>query len=204
MRSRFGKHLVFWLILPIVLVFAAPAVPDLGLFRLSEAERIANRQALGNAYEEVEARAEGQFRQWCVESGLVRWSFDTFARSGPQAFEVARESKAASEYLTRLWLTVHKAFYRFEVALHWFAATSVLVVAFFIDGVVRRRIKSFEFGYSNPVAFHLSGHGLLAVLGLLLVAPILPFAIQQWTWPLLIGFAGLIAWKTAESYQTSL
>lgn len=207
MKSRFARHAAFWLIMPIVLVLSAPALPDLGLFMISEGERAANRQMLGEAaYRALERRVDQRFRQWCIDTGLIQISFQVFApKSEKQVFEVASQNSSASvRYLTRVWTAVHKAFYRFEIAMHWLAALGIVVFACLMDGIVRHRIKTYEFGYANPVAFHISGHGLLGVFGLLTVVPFMPFAIQQWTWPVLIGVAGIVAWKAAESYQSSL
>ncbi|MEW5890939.1 MAG: DUF4400 domain-containing protein [Pseudomonadota bacterium] len=207
MKSRFARHAAFWLIMPIVLVLSAPAIPDRGLFMISEGERAANRQMLGDsAYRELERRVDQRFTRWFIDSGIIRLSFQALApKGGKQVFEAAAQNSFASgRYLTRVWTAIYKALYRFEVAMHWLAALGIIVFACLMDGIMRRRIKTYEFGYANPVAFHISGHGLLAVLGLITVTPFMPFAIQQWTWPVLIGLAGLVAWKAAESYQSSL
>lgn len=205
-QSRFRRHAALWLILPVVLVLSVPALPELRWFEVSEEELSANRELLGTqGHEEVLRRAENAFRRWFVESGAIAWSFRTFVpRDGAQAFEVGRDSKAAAGYLRRLWSTVYKAFYRAHVALQWLAALGIFFAACALDGIVRHHIKRFEFGYANPVAFHLSGHGLLAMAGMLATTPFLPFPIQHWTWPLLIAAAGFLAWKAAESYQSSL
>lgn len=205
-NSRFARHAALWLLLPVVLVFAVPAFPELRWFELSGEELAANRELLGvEGHDEVLRRTQSAFRRWSVESGAIAWSFRAFApRDNVQAFEVLRDSRAAAGYLRRLWATVYKAFYRAQVAMRWLAALGIFFAACMVDGIVRHRVKRFEFGSANPVAFHLSGHGLLALAGLLLSTPFLPFPIQQWTWPVLIVAAGLLAWKVAESYQSSL
>ncbi len=205
MESRLGRHALFWLLLPVLLVLAAPAVPQLGLYRVSQAEIEGNRRLLGEAAEaQAEARAAKLWSHWFVDSGLVRWTFNTFARryEGPNTVSSWRD--LARGYLQRLWWTVYKACYRFEVALAWFAAAGIVLAAAFADGAMRRLIKSCEFGYANPVAFSMTAYGLMSVGGLLLAMPFAPFAIQQWVWPCVIAAAAGLAWKAAESYQTAL
>lgn len=47
-------------------------------------------------------------------------------------------------------------------------------------------------------------HGERGNGGLLLAAPFMPFAIQQWALPALWATAGFLVWKPTESYQSSL
>lgn len=203
--SNIGQHALLWLLLPIVLVFVVPAVPDLHLDRLSRAEIAGNERLLGIAAEQAaQTRATDLFERLFVRDGLLNRSFAMFAPAHAEPGSVATERSSAAGYLKRLWWTVFKGCYRFEIALSWFVGAGIVVAAAFLDGTMRRRIKSYEFGYSSPVAFHFSSHGLVALSGLLLAMPFLPFGIEQWAWPLLIAGVAFVAWKVAESYQTGI
>lgn len=206
MKSRFGKHLMFWLVLPVVLICSAPAIPEMGMFTVSAAEEAANVAMIGqDEHRNAKLRALERFNRLFIESGWVKWSFQHLTSQGKQqVFELAKHSQGGEAYLSRLWETVFKALYRIEIAMYWVAATFIVIIACFVDGVVRWKVKTYEFGYSNPVAFHLASHGLLSVFGLFLVIPWVPFAMQQWTWPLLVIACGAVTWKAAESFQSGM
>lgn len=201
-QSRFGQHVLLWLLLPVVLVVAVPAIPDPGFARIAPEEIAGNTRLLGaQANNAAMLRARALFERVAVRSGLLAWSFATFAPVSSGRVRIAPGRRAATAYLRRVWWTVYKGCYRFEIATSWLMATGLVVAAALLDGTVRRRIKSFEFGYFNPVAFHLSAHGLVGLFGLLFALPFVPFGIQQWAWPLLIAGLAFGAWKAAESYQ---
>ena len=206
MKSRFGKHLLFWLICPVVLIFSAPAIPEMEMFTVPAAEEAANVAMIGQAeHLAAKQRAAERFNRLFIESGIVKWSFQHLTSHGKlQVFELARNNLAGEAYLSRLWETVFKALYRIEIAMYWVTATFIVIIACFVDGLVRRKVKTYEFGYANPVAFHLASHGLLSVMGLFLVVPWVPFALQQWIWPLLVVACGAVTWKAAESFQSGI
>lgn len=206
MKSRFARHFLFWLILPVVLIFSAPAIPEMDMFTLSVAEEVANIAMIGpSEHLAAKQRAAERFNRLFVESGLVRSSFRYLTSQGKQqVFELAKNSQGGEAYLSRLWETVFKALYRIEIAMYWVTATFIVIVACLVDGLVRWKVKTYEFGYANPVAFHLASHGLLSVFGLFLVVPWVPFAMQQWIWPLLVIVCGTVSWKAAESFQSGM
>lgn len=203
-QSRFGQHVLLWLMLPVFLVVAVPAIPDPSLVQISQEEIAGNTRLLGATANAAATHRAGElFEKLAIRSGLLRWSFSTFAPAGSGPVRVAPGRSAAAGYLRRMWWTVYKGCYRFEIAMSWFMATGILVAAALLDGSIRRRIKAYEFGYANPVAFHLSAHGLVGLSGLLLALPFVPFGIEQWAWPMLIAALAYGAWKASESYQAA-
>lgn len=205
MKSRFGRHLVFWLfIAPVVVLLVLPAIPRGELFRLGKAEQAANLLAMGEAeHAMAQRRAVERFRRWFVEPGWVQGSYTMLAPRREEVLGVERTlGEASSGWIDRTWLALYRAFYRLEVSLRWYEVMLVVAGAAFIDGLVRRRIRTHELGYNNPVVFHLMTHLLIAIAGLLSLAPFLPLAVPLAAWPLAVIAVAAAAWVAAVNFQT--
>ena len=59
-----------------------------------------------------------------------------------------------------------RGFYRFNVEISFMFGVLLLSIAAFYDGAIQRSIGKHEFGYNNPVAFHLVTHSIIMILGL--------------------------------------
>jgi len=123
-----------------------------------------------------------------------RWFTATFERTGIKVrAESERDrpdrvlSRAPSQWWLNIMLITYRLFLRLSLFLGVLAPISVLMVAALVDGLVLRRIKTYEFGASSPLSYNLASHVLVAT-------PVLPLAYFASPLPMNIGliFSGTI------------
>lgn len=203
--SRIVSHARWWLIaLPLLLLIVMPMVPSDDAFRHFPEEEAANARWIGQeVHDKARATATTRFRAWFVDSGVARKSYTMFIKDGGKVIKAEDGMRAATKkWLDHFWMGVYRALYRWEVAWMWYAGLFFFALAAAIDGWVVKNVKSTEFGYSNPLNFHLAVHMLIVMIGLAFVIPFLPIPIGVLVWPsIALIFAGTV-WLIMSEFQT--
>lgn len=202
--SKFVSHLKIWgVIVPIVMCLIVPLFADDSFTRLSDEEIESNKSLLGmEAYDSLQVKIDGRFSNWFIKSG---WYKNTLEYATPRRVNGNESGVSAvmRDYFGNFWKMVYRAVYRLHVGWHWLLGGSFIILGAMYDGWQRRNIKSFEFGYSSPLKFHLVTHGFLLVTGLGLLLCFLPLTVTSWYWAAGIGLLVVLGWKMMESYQVA-
>lgn len=160
------------------------------------AERIAHADVFGeDLMIAVADDADRFYNEKFVDSGLVDWSMQFFAPADPGVFgSEAAELDAKSLFgelqlhVAAIWLAVYFEIQRFTLILHLLPYYLIVLIPAVVDGLVRREIKKYTFGYTSHQQFDAGIEGLL----LLILLPVAGFLIP-WT----IHPAFLISWLGA-------
>lgn len=202
-NSRFVSHMRLWLVVtPVLLATLVPLLPESARFEVDAAEQASVESVFGEDRAIALAdRANQRFRDWFVDSGLIRRSF---AGSNNQSVVGDGGSAGfAAGWMQRFWMELYRAVYRTTIAGNWGWGAVIFAGAMLNDGAVQRRIRAAAAGVASPVGFHLAAHGLLAAMGLSAVAMLLPFSLPAWVWTLAVAGVGGLSWHLAASFHVN-
>ncbi|MCE2984350.1 MAG: DUF4400 domain-containing protein [Burkholderiales bacterium] len=99
-------------------------------------------------------------------------------------------------------MQTYKVLYRIELVKFWYVGFLTVLIAAFVDGMVIRKKKTYAADIANPLAFHIFGHAFFAVIGGLVLLPLLPFTISNLAWPIATAVFCLLTWAVAKNFQT--
>lgn len=192
-----------WLVVtPVLMATLVPLLPDSARFEVDAAEQASIESVFGKDQAAALAdRANQRFREWFVDSGLIRRSFvgsadqSVIADGGSASF--------AAGWMQRFWMELYRAVYRATVAGNWGWGAFVIAGVMLNDGAVQRRIWAAAAGVASPVGFHLAAHGLLAAMGLSAVAMLLPISLPASIWSLAVAGVGCLSWRLAASFHVN-
>ena len=156
--------------------------------------------------EQVRAREQQWLRQdlgdltaAAIEDQAARWLAEQVAASRPRAasppaFQAAQalpglagaDPAWLNDRLAAGWLLLDLGFRRAALVLAWAPAMLLLLLAGVLDGHWRWRIRQLGFDYPSPVARQASQTGLALVVGLLLLALLLPWPLHPFVLPSLV------------------
>lgn len=205
-KNDFVKHTLFWwTLLPLFAVIVLPYFLPIESFTVSNDEIKCFRD-FGRSIDAVTTTTDGIFNAMFVETGVVKVFQTMFIHHG-QNIELSRLNGMVANFTQHwnngFWMMTYRAMWRL-VALWplYLGIIFSMVAPSFIDGLVQRSIKSFDYKFHNPVYFFSSLHLMVLVLGLAVFIPLLPFHL---TAPLLGAFGVLMSitvWITTANFQT--
>lgn len=198
--SRFIAHVRWWFfIVPILAVFVMPAIPDRSLFEIRKVESDSVVATLGEdrAAEAVD-HTDTLFHHAFVDSRIMR---STVTATRTKELDDGGVSSFAYMWVRNFWLLVYRAVYRATVMKLWLFGTTVLCLAAFVDGTMRRKIKASAAGFASPLSFHIAGHGILLLFGVAFAVLVAPMPVPAQYWIVVTAFLGFLIWKASSSYQ---
>jgi len=192
-----------WLVVtPVLMATLVPLLPDSTRFEVDAAEQASVESVFGEDRATVLAeRANQRFREWFVDSGLIRRSFA--GSTNPSVVGDGGSAGFAAGWMQRFWMELYRAVYRATVAGNWGWGALIFAAVMLNDGAVQRRIRAAAAGVASPVGFHLAAHGLLAALGLSAVAMLLPISLLASVWTLAVAGVGCLSWRLAASFHVT-
>ncbi|CAG9165790.1 DUF4400 domain-containing protein [Cupriavidus pinatubonensis] len=192
-----------WLVVtPVLMATLVPLLPDSARFEVDAAEQASVESVFGEDRAAALAdRANQRFRDWFVDSGMIRRSF---AGSANQSVVGDGGSAGfAAGWMQRFWMELYRAVYRATIAGNWGGGALIFAAVMLNDGAVQRRIRAAAAGVASPVGFHLAAHGLLAAMGLSAVAMLLPISLPASVWTLAVAGVGSLSWRLAASFHVN-
>lgn len=202
-NSRFVSHMRLWLVVtPVLMATLVPLLPDSARFEVDAAEQASVESIFGEERAAALAdRANQRFREWFVDSGMIRRSFA--GSTNPSVVGDGGSAGLAAGWMQRFWMELYRAVYRATIAGSWGWGAFIFAAVMLNDGAVQRRIRAAAAGVASPVGFHLAAHGLLAAMGLSAVAMLLPISLPASVWTLAVASVGGLSWRLAASFHVN-
>jgi hypothetical protein len=205
-KNQFLRHAIFWvLFLPFALTLGMPAFLDSDSFVLHPGE-ISFFFDMGVNTLAVTERANAIFHKLFVETGIQEVSKGLFVHENKfdtKIIELAGRTTATWHY--SLWNMVYRALWRLLALLPLYLSGIVsFVIPAFVDGLVVRAKKKYNFLSHNPMFFNVSTHFAVLLVGLSVFLPFMPIALGAW--PLGAFFFVLAGslWIVSANFQSGL
>jgi hypothetical protein len=205
-KNNFARHgILWWITLPIAAVLVLPMFFSESRFHVAPSE-LDFFAGWGRDVGAISRMADAIFRAAFVDTRIARYVSEFFvpSNSAPWHSRVAQGAAEISQtYNNALWMMVYRGVWRCCALWPIYLAIVIsMVIPAFVDGLVTRAKKSFNFRFHNPVYFYSSMHTAVLVLGLGVFLPILPVDLNG----LYVGgFAAMLSlafWVTAANFQT--
>ncbi|WP_454912732.1 DUF4400 domain-containing protein [Variovorax gossypii] len=205
-KNNFARHsLLWWFVLPFAAVLVIPMFFPESTFHIASSE-LDFFTDWGRNVTEVSATADGIFKAAFIDTKIAKYFSEFFVLPHSVSWhsEAAQKSAAVSQnFNNAFWMMIYRGIWRccalWPIYIGIFFS---MVLPAFVDGLVTRAKKSFNFRFHNPVYFYSSMHTVVLVLGLGVFIPLMPVTLNAF---LLSTFAGLLAlafWVTAANFQT--
>jgi hypothetical protein len=192
---------IYFLLIPLLLWVVAPLFLPASWFLISEGELLNNSQLVGEGrHEQILQASHAKFNAYFVDNGIVKKTLDMTKKRGDSNATMAKT--ILSKYVNNFWLQTYKVLYRIELVKFWYVGFLTVLIAAFVDGMVIRKKKTYAADIANPLAFHIFGHAFFAVIGGLVLLPLLPFTISNLAWPIATAVFCLLTWAVAKNFQT--
>ncbi len=205
-KNNFARHtLLWWFTMPIAATLVLPMVFPHGSFNISKSEMDFFAD-YGRNIATVTVNADVIFKSAFVNTGIAEYMGKFFSSEGafnlaPKAVQFA--ASAGQNYNSAFWMMIYRGIWRFCALWPIYVGIFFsMVLPSFIDGLVTRAKKSFNFQFHNPVYFYSSMHTAVLVLGMGVFIPLLPMDLNS---ALMAGFSVLLClsfWVTASNFQT--
>lgn len=199
MKSGFVKHLFLWLlIIPLITVFTLPLFFSLDDYKISPSEFDMHERMIGKeSHEKAIDAAKVIYRKliYPMSDWMCATEFSSELDTQGVDWILKQSNQSRCQSLLR-------GFYRIQVELSFLFGVLILAIAAFYDGAMQRSIGKYEFGYNNPVAFHLVTHSLISVIGLTFIGVFLPVIFTFWYY---LGYCIVIviaSWLISKNFQT--
>lgn len=205
-KNHFARHsLLWWFTLPIAAVLVLPMVFPEGSFHISSSE-IQFFSEWGRNVSDVSSAADSIFKTAFIDTKIAKYVSEFFVMPHSVAWhsEAARDAAGATQnFNNAFWMMIYRGIWRCCALWPIYIGIFVsMVLPAFVDGLVTRAKKSFNFRFHNPVYFYSSMHTMVLVLGLGVFIPLMPMNLNAL---LLAAFAGLLSvafWVMAANFQT--
>lgn len=199
MNSGFFKHLLFWVVLiPAVAVLVLPVFFNIEHYQITDSEYSMHEKMIGEEnHNEAIENAQSTYKR--LITPVSEWMCSTKLDSDLNTKSVDHLVKQANKSRCQ---SILRGVYRINVEWSLFVGVLILCLAAFYDGAVERSIGKYEFGYNNPVAFHLVTHSIIGMLGITFIGVFLPinFSLTYYiAYCVLIVFA---SWMASRNFQT--
>jgi hypothetical protein len=192
---------IYFFFIPLALWLVAPLFLPTSWFLISEEELHNNSHLVGTLrHEQILQSSHARFNSYFVDNGLVKKSLDLTAKGRNSSSTMAKN--LLSKYVNNFWLQTYKVLYRIELVKFWYVGFITVLIAAFVDGMVIRKRKTYAADIANPLAFHIFGHAFFAVVGSLVLLPLLPFTISNLAWPIVTAAFCFLIWAVAKNFQT--
>jgi hypothetical protein len=89
--------------------------------------------------------------------------------------------------LESIWGSLFQVIHRLFVYVEWLSVMWPLILFFFVDALVNRKIRNEDLTYQNPVRYHLAMHGIVFALGASVAYLFFPFSFSLIAIPLLVA-----------------
>jgi hypothetical protein len=173
-------------------------VPSPNLERLHAQEMHLLKSELGEeAAELMQGWVEKWFKAAFLDTGLVAASERYFEKGKDprDPFDDKGFGAWVQKRTGVLWQGVRYGMYRWGMLVLWLPLIFVAVVPVSLDAASQRNIHKYEFSHSSPIKHKNSLRIMRYVMVLILIMPLMPFALP----PLIIP-AGMLGWMMAWWY----
>lgn len=190
-----GRHILFWLFITLLqyVIMIAYSSPE-HIYSVIEKERTMLESVMGvDGKENIVTRSEAYMKDYFVDSGAVSGSYDLIVPKDVLGDDSSIVS-GFKEKLEVFWASLYQTIQRLIIIFFWFKYLLILFIPALITGLVIRKIKIAEYGYTSPVRYHASLHTMIAMLLVPNIYLSLPIAIHPWV---------VIIWIIAAAYVFS-
>lgn len=146
-------------------------------------------------------RSGQRFRRLLVDTGVVDASFLFVNQQGRDRFDDRGLGAWVSRRLQVFWLTVRQMFFRWEVMALWLPGLLVFLVPLWVDGMVQREIRKYQFSYASPLWHRKASLVIKALLAAAVLLPFLPVSVPPLAYPAALGLGGLSFWAMVVNMQ---
>jgi hypothetical protein len=191
-------------VLLILVLYLPSAFPPQRFVAQIRAEHIASADCWGNPYArrvlsrlfEYQAALAAQPASIHVQDVQV----DPVTRPVANSLGQVRSQLFQSSYFRSLDMLTMLALYRLAGIVQWWSTFAVLMMAFIVDAMVRRRIKRLEFARPHPEWFAAAMGLAILLICLLAVACVLPVQLSPLLLPAMLGGVAWLAGQIVVHY----
>ena len=146
------------------------------------------------AFAEIEQKSSTWFRHLVVDTGILDGSYSICARQGKDKFDDRGLGDWFAYRLDVTWLAIQEMFFRFAAIRVWVPFVMVMLVPIFGDGWCMREIRKNRFAAASPAYCGYSKYLLYAVVLGIILAPLLPAAMNPVYVPIGLAMCGVALW----------
>lgn len=205
-KNQFANHAIFWWFsMPLVITLLMPMMLNANRFEI-HSDEIAFFKEVGTDTGRTTISTNHLYQAAFIDTGVTKAFGNTFAHDKKDANQKSIgniSSSISRDWNDGLWLMLYRAIWRLQALLPiYIAGLLAFILPAFVDGIVTRGKKRFNYQVHNPVVFYSATHFSVLVLGLAVFIPFLPFVLSS----LYIGgFTMTLAgsmWLLASNFQT--
>jgi hypothetical protein len=164
----------------IIIFYFSPA----DIYKVVEEERVLLVELMGeDGGGQIVNKSEIFMKEYIIDSGAVDMSYALLA---PQNnYEEDTFMHTVKIKIEVFWASLYQTIQRALIIVFWFKYLLILFIPAVISGLVKRKISTYESGWTSPVRYHASLHGLVGLFfipGLYLSIPITvsPLIVAVW------------------------
>lgn len=146
-------------------------------------------------------RSGRRFRQLIVDPGILDATFMFVNHQGRDRFDDRGLGAWVSRRLQVFWLTVRQMFFRWEVMALWLPGLLVFLVPLWVDGMVQREIRKYQFSYASPLWHRKASLVIKVLLAAAVLLPFMPVSVPPLAYPAALGLGGLSFWAMVVNLQ---
>lgn len=198
-NSRYVSHIKWWFfIVPLLTVVLLPFMPDPEFFKIPTVEQSSVRQVVGaDKSQGAVIETNAAFKRLFVSTGMVGATLHHHT----SLIGDAGVSALAYHWTMNFWRMVYRMVYRVIVLRFWALGGLIMCMGAFIDGTVRGKISASAAGSVSPLSFHLASHGIVLLLGTILIVLVIPVPVLAFYWVGVCAVLALLFWRAAGAFQ---
>lgn len=207
-KNQFARHTMFWWIFaPFLMAVILPFIIPKVHLSLNQAELEAFN-SMGIDGEKKVKQTDSLFDSWFIQT-KIRSQFDNIFENTvktPSTWQFQQSSrKVTSEWNDGFWSLIYRAMWRINALMTIYLMGFIcFIIPSFIDGLISRAKKKYEFRTNNPLYFYSSAHTTILIAGLALFIPFIPYSLTALTVGLFIIILAGSSWIVASNFQTGL
>lgn len=195
------KHILFWTTLSLMMVLLSSLFVD----PVREKDRLASEM---NTFSELHGaaafeRAASRLIRTKLLLASAMPSLDSTTPTAESASLSGKFSTLAKRFAGVVEVTMTRWLWRIVAYADLVVPVLMLTVAAACDGLVCRRVKSYTFGYTNPVTFSINTHLLIVLCVAPFFALASPWQLPLWMIAVWVALLPPAVWLAASNLQAA-
>lgn len=207
-KNQFARHSLFWwVMLPFLIAVLLPLFVEKEELSLNQAE-VDTFNSMGiNAQLKIK-QTDALFQKLFIETKIRSYFDNIFENTfkNPANRKIQQTSRTfTSSWNDGFWSLLYRAMWRINGLLTiYLTGLFVFVIPSFLDGLIVRAKKKYEFKNNNPLYFYGSAHMTIFIAGLAVFIPFIPYSLTALSIGLFLILLAGSSWIVASNFQTGL